>query len=399
MTIYPVDIPAMKEWISERLPEYLEDLRTLVNVDCGTSNKDGVDAVGRILREKLQSAGAKLTEFPLTKFGDCCLATWCGSGQARVLLSGHLDTVFPDGTATERPMQIVGNRIYGPGVSDMKSGLLSGLYSMRMLQFIGFDDFAEIRFFLNTDEEVGSHTSRKLYQPLVNDVDAALVLESARASGDIVSARKGGAAYRFTVHGRQAHAGVEIEKGANAVVELARCIQELNALNGLNPGTTVNVGVIGGGTVSNVVPDLAWADIDGRFVTITAAKSLDQQVRKIATRTSIAGTHIEIMGGIEKGPMEKTSATTYLVELGQDVGRLLGISFQDVLTGGTSDGNLISELGVPVLDGLGPIGGLDHSPKEYLELDSIVPRTCLLSGLIAAICENRDRLRGIREKG
>ena len=160
---------------TKQLPEFLEDLRTLVNTDCGTSNKDGVDTVGCILREKLLSAGAKLTEFPLTEFGDCCLATWYGSGQTRILLSGHLDTVFPDGTAAERPMQIVGNRIQ-TGVSDMKSGLLSGLYAIKMLQFIGFDDFAEIRFFLNTDEEVGSHTSRTLYQPLAKEMDAALVL-------------------------------------------------------------------------------------------------------------------------------------------------------------------------------------------------------------------------------
>ncbi len=158
----------------------------------------------------------------------------------------------------------------------------------------------------------------------------------------------------------------------------------------------MNVGVIGGGTVSNVVPDLAWVDVDARIVTRQAADPLDEKVQEIAQRTSVPGTSIEVSGGIEKRPMEKTPSTAYLVELAHEVGEKLGINFKDVLTGGCSDGNEIGELGVPVLDGLGPIGGLDHSPNEYLELDSIVPRTSLLAGLIAAICENHDRLKSIR---
>ena len=392
----PLEFLEIRTWLQDRLPDFLEDLKTLVNVDCGTANKTGVDTVGRAFRELLLASGAKLREFPLDEFGNCCMATWYGSGEACIFLSGHLDTVFPDGTVAERPMKIKGSRILGPGVSDMKSGLLAGLYAVKGLQQIGYSNFAELRFFLNTDEETGSHTSRTLYQPLLREADAALVLESARASGDIVSARKGGADYRFEVHGRQAHAGVEIEKGANAIVELARCIQELYALNGRHPGTTVNVGVIGGGTVSNVVPDFAWAEVDARFVTCEAALILDENIRKIALQHTVPGTNIELSGGIEKRPMEKTTTTAYLVELAHGVGEKLGISFQDVLTGGTSDGNLIGELGVPVLDGLGPIGGLDHSPDEYLELESIVPRTSLLAGLIASICENRRHLASIR---
>lgn len=386
-------------YLQERLPEFLEDLRVLVNLDCGTSNKGGVDAAGRIFRERLELAGAVVVEFPLETFGNCLMATWRGDGQARILLSGHLDTVYPDGTAAARPIRTEGNRMLGPGVSDMKAGLLAGLYAIRALQESGFRDFAEIHFFANTDEEVDSPASRRIYQPLADKMDVALVLEAARANGDIVSARKGCSSYRLTVHGRQAHAGVEPEKGANAVLELARCIQEISALHQSSSGTTVNVGVIGGGTRPNVVPDLAWAEVDARFLSATDGRSLDQAIREIIARPKVAGTHAELDGGIQKGPMEKSPATAYLVDLALGVAAQLGFSFKDVQSGGTSDGNFIGELGVPALDGLGPVGGLDHSPNEFLEPDSIVPRTAMLAGLVEAIATNLDRIRSLKSGG
>ena len=329
-------------------------------------------------------------------------AAWqpcAAAGKARILLVGHLDTVFPDGTVAERPMRLEGQRVFGPGVSDMKAGLLAGLYAVRALRHFGFDDFARIDFFVNTEEEEGSPRSRFLYVPVAKAADAALVLEAARANGDIVSARKGNGVYGFTVFGRQAHAGVEPEKGANAIVELARCVQELTALNGLHPGTTVNVGVIGGGTRPNVVPDRAWAKVDVRFNTFEAGQALDRAIRQVALQPRVAGTRIEVSGGIEKGPMEKTRATAYLVELAQDVAATLGFSFNDVQTGGASDANHIGELHIPVLDGLGPVGGDDHSPNEYMDSDSIVPRTALLAGLIEAIATHRDRTVGVSAEG
>jgi glutamate carboxypeptidase len=386
---------AIMNWLQDRRPEFLDDLRALVDVDCGSSSKAGVDAVGGLFRDRLRAAGFELTEFPLTEYGVCCLATLRGSGRARIILIGHLDTVYPDGTVALRPMRLEGRQILGPGVSDMKAGLLAGLYAVRALQHVGFDDFARIDFFLNTEEEVGSPASRLLYRPVVQEADAALVLEAARASGDIVSARKGGGVYRVTVRGRQAHAGVEPEKGANAIVELADCIRELTALNGLHPGTTVNVGVIAGGTRSNVVPDLARAEVDVRFSTIEAGQALDLAIRRVGTQPKVPGTRVEVSGGIEKGPMEKTAASGYLVELAQGVAGQLGVAFHDVQTGGNSDGNHMAEAGIPVLDGLGPIGGDDHSPNEFLDADSIVPRTALLAGLIAAIATHRDQLAAI----
>jgi glutamate carboxypeptidase len=383
-------VQAILTWLQERQPQFLDDLRALVNVDCGTSNKTGVDAVGALFRDRLRAAGFVLTEFPLTEYGDCCLGTLRGTGRARILLIGHLDTVYPDGTAAARPMRYEDRRIIGPGVSDMKSGLLAGLYAVQALQYIEFHEFSRIDFFVNTEEEIGSPASKRLYRPVARQADAALVLEAARANGDIVSARKGGGVYHLTVRGRQAHAGVEPEKGANAIVELAGLIQELAALNGLHSGTTVNVGVIKGGTGSNVVPDLACAEVDVRFGTSEAGQAIDRAIRRVGSPPGVPGTRVEVTGGIEKGPMEKTAATAYLVELAQDVAAQLGIAFDDVQTGGTSDGNYIAELGLPVLDGLGPIGGNDHSPSEYLDADSIVPRAALLAGLIATIATRRS---------
>jgi glutamate carboxypeptidase len=388
----------MSAWLQGQLPQFLADLQALVNVDCGTTNKAGVDAVGRLFRDLLRTTGCELTEFPLPGYGDCLLATLRGNGIARVLLSGHLDTVYPEGTVAARPMRVEGDKILGPGANDMKAGLLAGLYAMRALQQVGFADFERIDFFVNTDEEVGSPVSPRLYRDVAAQADAALILECGRSNGDIVSARKGCSTYRFTVRGRQAHAGVEPERGANAIVELARCIQELAALNGLNEGSTVSVGVIGGGTASNVVPDLAWADVDTRFVTAEAGKALDQAVRRLAAQPSVAGAKIEVSVAPEatRGPMEKTAATALLVYLARAVAAELGFDFGDIRTGGASDGNYIAALGVPTLDGMGPVGGYDHSPDEYLELGSIVPRTAFLAGLIAAIAGHRSEILRFR---
>jgi len=390
-------IQSITDWMQEHLSDYMDYLHQLVNVDCGTRNINGVNTVGNLFRQMLQTTGCEIIQYPLSEFGDCYRATWHGKGHLRLLIAGHLDTVFPDGTVAERPLRLEGNRMLGPGVTDMKSGLLGGLFAIQALQACGFDDFASIDFFVNSDEEVDSPASRALYRPIAEQVDAALVLEAARANGNIVSARKGCASYTFTVHGRQAHAGVEIEKGINAIIELARCILELSALNNPPAGVTLNVGVINGGTASNVVPDRAWMDIDARFTTIAAGVELDKAVRQVAERITVPGARIEVKGGISKNPMEKTPGTTYLAELAHQAGEEMGIHFQDVLTGGTSDANFISAAGIPTLDGLGPIGGLDHSPYEFLEVDSIVPRVTMLARLITSIAANLDSLIAIKQ--
>lgn len=379
-------------YLHTQYEQFLTDLATLVNRDCGTHNKTGVDMAGALMGRFLAEQGLAVTTLPLQEYGDCLVGRLTGRGQARIMLIGHLDTVYPDGTAATRLMRIEQGHVLGPGVCDMKAGLLVGVYALRALRHIGFDDFAEIVFFCNSDEEVGSPVSQKLYADMARQADAVLVLEAARANGAIVSGRKGGGVYHLTVQGRAAHAGVEPEKGANAILALSHYIQVLHALNQIRPGITLNVGVVWGGTVSNVVPAYAEATIDVRVSRREDIALLDAIIREEIGKVHVPGTTARITGKIETLPMEKTPATAFLADLARQRAADLGFALEDVTTGGTSDANFVAALGTPVLDGLGPVGGLDHSPGEYIELESIVPRTALLAGLMMSITQERDRL-------
>ncbi len=376
--------------LTARLPAYLHDLETLVNIDCGTSNKAGVDAVARVLRERFQQFGAEVLDFPQAQYGDCIYGRWRGRGDARIVMIGHMDTVYADGTAAQYPFRKLGTRLKGPGVNDMKSGLLAGLYAASAVVQVGFDQFAEIGLFCNSDEEVGSPVSRALYAPLVRGADAALILEPARESGAIVSARKGVATYRVTVRGKAAHAGVEPDRGASAVVALAQHILALQSLNGFRPGLTLNVGVVRGGTRANVVADLAEAEIDVRLARAEDAAPLEQAMRGVLAREVVPGTSATLSGGVKNPPMEKTAAIMRLVALAQNAARELGFEIEDVATGGGSDGNYAAALGTPTLDGLGPVGGNGHNViEEFCDANSIVPRTALLAKLIVAIAREK----------
>lgn len=383
-------------FLNDSYNNFLADLAALVNVDCGTHNKAGVDAVGAWIASRCNQWGAAVETLPLAEQGNCVVARWHGTGQGRLMLIGHLDTVYPDGTAAARPMWFEGTKVLGPGTCDMKGGLLVGLYALRALQQTGFTDFEELTFFFNSDEEIGSPVSRTLYGPIAQTMDAALVFESARANGDIVSARKGSGEYTLRVRGKAAHSGVEPHKGANAVLELAHQILALRALDGLAPGVTVNPDVIGGGTKSNVIADEAWVVADVRAVDNAGADLIRQKLENWPTTTTVSGTQVSVSGQFGFAPMGKTPATGLLADLAKEAAHDLGFTINDVATGGASDANTIAGLGVPVLDGLGPIGGLDHSPQEYIEAESIVPRAELAATLITKILEKRAQLQALR---
>jgi glutamate carboxypeptidase len=385
------ELDALRGEVQEGLPRFLADLETLVNTDCGSYTKAGVERVGRWTGAALDELGAAV-EYrpdPAGRLGDTVVATFHGiAGGPRVLLIGHLDTVFDEGTAAERPFAIEDGIARGPGVTDMKSGLLAGVYAIRALRTLGDVPFERLTFVANPDEEIGSPVSTPHIRELARDADACFVLECARANGDIVSARKGTVDLDIVVHGVAAHAGVEPEKGRSAILEAARLIRDLHDLNGRWEGVTVNVGVIEGGTRPNVVPERCLLKVDVRATKAADQDRAEAAIRGLASRTQVPDTRIEVDWAIGHRPMEKLERSTRLVEHAVALSRRLGFELRDTATGGASDANTTSGMGVPTLDGLGPIGGLDHSPREYLQVDSIVPRTTLLAALLLAVARD-----------
>lgn len=377
-------------FLEGKLDAYLDDLRTLVSIDSGSYDKAGVDAINAWLEDRLTKLGFTVERHPQTDFGDDLLATLWGKGQGRILLLGHSDTVFPTRTAAECPMTIQGDKILGPGTCDMKAGLLTGIYALEALREVGFDDYKNISYLCVSDEEIGGERhSIPLIRSKARRADAVLTLEAARENGDIVSARKGVCWYILEAFGKSAHAGVEPEKGRNAIVALAHQIIALDKLNGLKPGMTVNTGYIEGGLAPNIVPDYAKIRVDLRAFSKDDMREFEDAFREQLARTEIPG--VQVAFRTEEGsycpPMERTPAVAQLERLAQEAARELGFEVKGASTGGASDASFAAAEGTPVLDGLGPIGGLDHSPDEYVELSSIVPRTALLAKLIIAIVQ------------
>ena len=383
------DLTAIEASLRADETAYLADLERLVNIDCGSYTPAGVDEVGRFVLGFLADLGATVDvrPDPAGRLGATVIGTLEGSAApgARLLLIGHMDTVFDPGTAAERPFAIADGIATGPGVTDMKSGLLAGLYAIRALVRRGSLPFERLTFVANPDEEIGSPTSTPHIIELAATVDACLVLECARANGDIVSSRKGILDARIHVRGRAAHAGVEPEKGRSAILAAADLVGRLHALNGRWDGVTVNVGVIAGGTRPNVVPERCTLEVDVRAIRREDLETAEAAITDLLGELAVPDTTAELEPMAHWWPMEKLERSGRLVEHAVALAERLEFSVRDTATGGASDANTTAGLGVPSLDGLGPIGGNDHSPAEYLEVASIVPRTTLVAGLVVAI--------------
>jgi glutamate carboxypeptidase len=379
-------------------PAFLDDLARLVDVDCGSYTKAGVDEVGRFVAGRMTELGASVEIDPNDHLGDTVVGSWAGgpAGAPRILLIGHMDTVFDPGTVAERPFAIQGSvdgasgrRATGPGVTDMKAGLLAGLYAIGALRATGEAlPFERLTFVANPDEEIGSPASSPVIRRIARGVDACLVLECARANGDIVSSRKGILDLRIVVHGRAAHAGVEPDKGRSAILAAAHLVVALHALNGRWPGVTVNAGVIAGGTRPNVVAERCAVEVDVRAVRRADLEAAEAAIRDLTHVPEVPDVRIEVEEAARHWPMEKLARSGRLVELAVGLADRLGFELRDAATGGASDANTTAGLGVPTIDGLGPIGGDDHSPSEYLEVESIVPRTTLVAALLLAVARD-----------
>ncbi len=377
---------------AEQLIEpYLADLKAVVNIDSGTYNKAGVDRVGAYLQERFHDAGFS-THFDVQQeYGNHLVATHQGSRPdgARILLIGHMDTVFPDGEVGRRPFTISeqnGVQIAkGPGVLDMKSGVLIGMYGVQQLIVAQEAHYKSVTFILNSDEEIGSPVSKPLIQELARQADAVIVLEPGRLINQVVSSRRSSGLYRVEVRGRSAHAGVEPQKGINAILELSYQVQAMQTLQGTIPGTSLSVTVIRGGERSNVIPDSAYLEMDVRASSVTGIQAIEEAMRRVAARKIMDGTQITLSGDMRCLPFERSEQNAPLLRAAKEAGKELGLEIQDLASGGASDANNTAPLGVPTIDGLGAAGGLAHNPDEYMELDSLPVRIALLSGLVKRI--------------
>jgi glutamate carboxypeptidase len=378
---------AIEEYTRQRLSRYIGELSEMCSIDSYSYHKPGLDEMASWLALRMHSLGIESTIIEREAWGNDILSVVQGEGEGNVLLVGHTDTVYPVGTAAARPVRMEGDMLYGPGVSDMKGCILSAIYAIETMLALGYrSSFREIRLLCVSDEEITTRHCLDVMERASLGSDGALILEAARDNGDIVSARKGNARYMLTAYGRSAHAGVEPEKGRNAILELAHQILQFQSLNGWREGVTINPGFFAGGTLPNVVPDLAQVQFDIRYLHFQDRIDTEMQWRKIMQHQRVPG--VELTLEVEpdfKGPMVSTPESFKLVHTAQDIAGLLGFSVNHVLTGGSSDGSYTSAFGIPTLDGLGPVGGLDHSPNEYLVVSSIAPRTALLGGLIASI--------------
>ncbi|QBD80253.1 M20 family peptidase [Ktedonosporobacter rubrisoli] len=379
------------EQAEQIMEPFLADLQAIVNIDSGTYNKAGVDKVGAYLQQRFHDFGFSTYFDKQEEYGNHLVATHQGNNPQgpRILLIGHMDTVFPDGEVQRRPFKLTekdGKHIaMGPGVLDMKAGLLMGMYGTRLLIDAKQANYQSLACLWNSDEEIGSPASKALIQKLAQQSDAVIVLEPGRAIDTVVSARRASGQYRVDVYGLSAHAGVEPDRGRNAIVELSHQVLAMQALHGTIPGTSLCVSVIHGGDRSNVVPDHAYCLMDVRASNMAGVHAIEAAMKQVASKTTIEGTRIEFSGEMRSLPFERSERNEPLVRFVKEVGTELGIQIRDHSTGGASDANNTSILGVPTIDGLGAGGDLAHNPDEYVELDYLPTRIALITGLLEKI--------------
>ncbi|GGX46798.1 M20/M25/M40 family metallo-hydrolase [Streptomyces chryseus] len=382
-----------------RLEGFLSDLARLVGIDSGSYSPAGVNTVADWTAERLTSLGFAVERVTPRATGDLSTGDVVigrrrgrlavNDGGRRVLLAAHMDTVFPDGTAAARPFARRGPRAHGPGVSDDKGGLLAGLTALKILAEAGVEEYDELVFLATPDEEIGSPASRTVTEHTARSAHYALALECARENGDLVIARKGVADFRLTVTGRAAHSGIEPERGANAALAAAHLVVALQALNGRWEDVSVNVGVVRAGTRTNIVCPEAELRVEVRSATAAGIVRARAAIEQAAARPAVRDTSTVVKQLDLCPPMEDTEATHRMMAHARALGAELGLDLKAATTGGVGDANIIAGLGVPVLDGLGPVGGADHSPEEWLDTTTVPSRVALLAALIATLGDAR----------
>lgn len=357
----------------------IELTRTLVNAESPSGDKAAVDACVSLAAARARSLGARIQLHRQKSFGDFLEARFGPrSSRDRILLLGHLDTVWPLGTLKKMPWQIRDGRLLGPGVFDMKAGVAIAFAALELLleaQLL----HREIILLLNSEEEVGSPASRPLIERLARGCSAVYVLEPAKGLA-CKTEQKGTGNWKICLRGVAAHAGMDFEKGASAIRELARVIETVSAWTDLERGITVSVGLVGGGTKSNVIPAEAWAEVDGRF---TRAADGPRLARRFSRLTAVdKRCSLTVTGGITRPPLERRRSVA-LFRRARALAAQLGFALDEASSGGACDGNFTAALGVPTLNGMGAVGEGAHAPHECVLIEHLAPRTALLAGLLA----------------
>lgn len=371
-------------WLGERQPEMVATVRELVVRESPTNNKPACDALCERLAADFDSLGGSIKVHKQANAGNHLEASFAGPRNRRpVLLLGHYDTVYELGSLDKMPWRESKGRLHGPGVFDMKSGLVQMMFALWSLRDVLGGLPRPVKVMLVSDEEEGSASSRKLTERLASQCCAVLVGEPSGPGGALKTARKGVGAFRITVTGRSAHSGLDFEKGQSAIVELAHQVQAISNLTDLKRGITLNVGVIRGGTRTNVVPAEASADLDLRIA--RKEDGVKMQRRILALKPVNRHCELHIQGGVNRPPLERSERVAALFKLARSIGQEIGFDLDEVAVGGGSDGNFTAGLGIATLDGLGAVGDGAHAVHEHVIAAELPRRAALLAGLIQAI--------------
>jgi glutamate carboxypeptidase len=377
--------PDRLRYFSEQRDRMVNTIRELIEIESPSDNKPAVDRIAAFLASKFEALGGRTQLHRSNDFGDSLQIDFSGAANRRpVLLLGHYDTVYPLGTLANMPCQIENERLRGPGVLDMKSGIALMLYAIEGLQAWHGILPRPVTVFLVSDEEVGSHSSRKITEALAKESAGVLVLEPAAGlRGAVKTARKGVGEYTLRVKGIAAHAGLDPCKGHSAILELARQIAVVAKLNNLRQGVSVNPGVIQGGTRTNVIAAAASAGIDVRIRSAKQASGVHSKLRSLKPFDKHC--KLEIAGGINRLPMERTAGVAALYKQAKDIASHIKWKLEEAAVGGGSDGNFTAGLGIPTLDGMGGVGEGAHAVHEYIVISELPRRAMLLAGMIESV--------------
>jgi glutamate carboxypeptidase len=382
-----VPMGALSRGLKSREKEIVRLLGEFVRCESPSHEKAAVDRMGRIVAREWQRRGARVRILRQKQAGNHVRAEIrLGEGRpaGQILILGHLDTVYPLGTLAKMPFRSANGRLWGPGTFDMKAGLVLALFAVDALRSAGLRPRKRFVFLWNSDEEIGSQSSRGEIEREAKRSDAVLVLEPAYGrDGCLKTARKGVGTAELIVTGRSAHAGIDPSAGVNAVHELALQIARLMKMNDRRRGITVQATVVAGGTTSNVVPEHAHAKIDIRYSHLADAPKIDRRLRSL--RPILKGAQIEVRGGVNRPPLERTHGVVKLFAHARELMTGMRLDLGEASTGGGSDGNFTGALGVPTLDGLGAVGNGAHSAGEHVVIRSLAERAALLAGLLATL--------------